>query len=265
MNTRWTWNTRMHWSRSGRVLTKLLSATCVLTLILAVPGLSSSSRFASDALWAVVRTCESAKASVGLTFPCLDIRGSADGYSVALLRPPLPRKHLLVVPLTRIVGIESPELRGQAGRAYLSLAWDARDKAAGERGPIPWTDAGMAINSAENRTQDQLHIHVDCLKPQAKASLGTAAPTLGETWTVLWRGVWARLFRGEDLRAVDAFGPSIDRLPLGPSGMADLNFGVVGIEARGAKGFVLLASKSMSFEHFLDPDCTLIQRASRGG
>jgi hypothetical protein len=86
---------------------------------------------------------------------------------------------------------------------------------------------------------------------------------LGETWTVLWKGVWARLFRGEDLRAADAFGPSIDRLPLGPSGRADLNFGVAGIEARGAKGFVLLASKSMSFERLLDPGCTLLQRASR--
>jgi len=123
----------------------------------------------------------------------------------------------------------------------------------------------MAINSVKNRTQDQLHIHVDCLTPQAKASLATAASTLGETWTVLWRGVWARLFRGEDLRAADPFGPSVDRLPLGPSGMADLNFGVAGIEARGAKGFVLLASKNMSFERLLDPGCTLLQRASRGG
>jgi len=195
-----------------------------------------------------VRTCESAQASVGISFPCIDIRGSADGYRVALLRPPLPRTHLLVVPSTRIVGIESPELRGRDGGIYLALAWAARDKAAGDLGPVPWASAGMAINSVANRSQDQLHIHVDCLTPQAKASLATAVSTLSEQWTVLWRGVWARLVRNEDLRAADPFGPSIDRLPLGPSGLSGLNFGVAGIEARGGKGFVLLASKSMSFE-----------------
>src|SRR5215208_1685972 len=249
---------------SGRALAGVLCTTSVLILAFSGPASASPTLLGPGALWTVVRTCESAKASVGLSFPCIDLRASADGYGVALVRPPLPRKHLLVVPTSRIVGIESPELRGQAGSAYLALAWAARDKAAGELGPIPWADAGMAINSVANRTQDQLHIHVDCLTPQAQASLATAVSALTEQWRALWRGVWARIVRGEDLRATDPFGPSIDRLPLGPSGLSGLNFGVAGIEARGGKGFVLLTSKSMSFERLLDPSCTLLQRASRG-
>ena len=248
---------------SGRALAGVLCTTSVLILAFSGPASASSTLLGPGALWTVVRTCESAKASVGISFPCIDLRASADGYGVALVRPPLPRKHLLVVPTSRIVGIESPELRGQAGSAYLALAWAARDKAAGELGPIPWADAGMAINSVANRTQDQLHIHVDCLTPQAKASLATAVSTLTEQWRALWRGVWARIFWGEDLRGADPFGPSLDRLPLGASGFAGLNFGAAGVELNGRTGFVLLASQSMSFERLLDPGCRLLERGSR--
>ena len=244
--------------------TKVLSTALVLTLVSGLPSSAAPSFLARDALWSVVRTCDSAKASVGLSLPCLDIRESPDGYRVALLRPPLPRTHLLVVPLTRTPGIESPELRGRAGGAYLSMAWDARNLAREDLGPIPWGNAGMAINSAGNRSQDQLHIHVDCLTPQAKASLTRTAAPLGKEWRVLWRGVWARLVRGEDLRAADPLGAMIEQLPLGPPGRSSLNFGVAGIEwSRGHRGYVLLASKTMSFERLLDSGCTVLQPGRR--
>jgi len=234
---------------------------------LAIASAASTSTAASlltrDALWSVVRTCESARASLGISFPCLEIRSSTDGYSVALLRPPLPKTHLLVIPLAKVAGIESPELRGGAGAAYLSMAWSARDKAGGELGPIPWDSTGIAINSAANRSQDQLHIHVGCLSPQAKASLAKTGMSLGESWRVLWTGVWARRLRGDDLRAADPLGPSLERL-LGPIGLAGLNFGVAGFERSGRRrGFVLPASKSMSFERLLDPNCARLHAEHR--
>src|SRR5215217_6309045 len=140
MGTRWR-RDPCERSWSGGIIANVLSTACVFILALPEPGSARPIPFASDALWTVVRTCQSAMASVGLTFPCLEIRGSADGYSVALLRPPLPRKHLLVVPLTRIVGIESPELRGRAGGAHLSLAWGTR-QGSGRAGPYSLGQCG---------------------------------------------------------------------------------------------------------------------------
>jgi CDP-diacylglycerol pyrophosphatase len=253
----------MRWAALGE-RPKVFSTACVLTLVQGMPSSAAPSFLARDALWTVVRTCESAKASVGLSLPCLDVRDSPDGYRVALLRPPFPRTHLLVVPLARMPGIESPELRGRAGGAYLAMAWDARNIARGDLGPIPWASAGMAINSAGNRSQDQLHVHVDCLTQQAKSNLTRAGGSVGKEWKVLWRGVWARLVRGEDLRAADPLGPMIERLPLGPIGRSGLNFGVAGVEwSRGQKGYILLASKTMSFERLLDSGCALLQPGRR--
>src|SRR5918995_7422964 len=200
----------MRWTALGE-RTTVFSTASVLTLVSGMPSLAAPSFLTRDALWSVVRTCESAKASVGLSLRCLDVRDSPDGYRVALLRPPFPRTHLLVVPLARMPGIESPELRGRAGGAYLAMAWDARNIARGDLGPIPWAGAGMAINSAGKRSQDQLHVHVDCLTPQAKSNLTRAGGSVGKEWKVLWRGVWARLFGGEDLRAADPLGPMIER------------------------------------------------------
>ena len=59
----------------------------------------------------------------------------------------------------------------------------------------------MAINGAGARTQDQLHIHVDCVRADVRAALQGAAPGIGEKWadfTLLGHLYRARRIMGDD-------------------------------------------------------------------
>jgi len=212
-----------------------------------------------DALWSVVRACQLAKATLGIPAPCIDIRSSSDGYGVAILRAPFTGAHLLVVPLSKISGIEAPELRGPAGGAYLSAAWMARGELHNGTDIKDWESVGMAINSARNRSQDQLHIHVDCLTAQARAGFKTLEPTDGR-WKLLSNGVWARVVRTEDLRVPNLFATMLDGLPPGHDGLGAVNLGIAGVRfLNGTHGFVLLISRITSLEQILDASCGFLR------
>jgi CDP-diacylglycerol pyrophosphatase len=213
-----------------------------------------------DALWSVVRACQLAKATLGIPTPCIDIRSSSDGFSVAILRAPFTGAHFLVVPLSKISGIEALELRGPAGGAYLSAAWMARGELHNGADIKDWDSVGMAINSARNRSQDQLHIHVDCLTAQARASFKTLL-SIDDRWKLLSNGLWARVVRTEDMRVPNPFAKLLDGLPPGRDSLAAVNLGIAGVQfLNGTHGFVLLTSKTMSFERILDASCGVLRQ-----
>ncbi len=233
----------------------------IVLLLLAQMHPTNAQRFEPrGALWSVVRTCQLAKTTLGIAAPCIDIRSSYDGYSVAILRVPLSGAHLLVVPLTRIPGIEAPELRGPAGGAYLSAAWMARRDLHNGADVNDWDSFGMAINSAKNRSQDQLHIHVDCLTTQARASFKKLIST-DDRWKLLSNGLWARVVHTEDLRVPNPFAMMSDVLPPSRDGLAAANLGVAGVRfLNGTRGFVLLTSNTMSLERILDVNCGVLRQ-----
>ncbi|MFP3019468.1 MAG: CDP-diacylglycerol diphosphatase [Arsenophonus sp.] len=75
--------------------------------------------------------------------------------------------HNLLLPLDRISGIESSILQQKKTKNYFLLAWKNRklfikseDKSFNEE------FLSLAINSKYGRTQEQLHIHIACLKPE---------------------------------------------------------------------------------------------------
>jgi hypothetical protein len=89
-----------------------------------------------------------------------------------VLRAPSSATHVIVVPTTRISGIESPALLTENAPNYWEAAWDARRFVEeGARRQLPRDKIGMAINSAASRSQDQLHIHVACIAPKVAESL----------------------------------------------------------------------------------------------
>src|SRR5579871_1480337 len=114
-----------------------------------------------DALWQVVNgLCLGNQRLTASPAPCSYV-DSAKGY--ALLHP--GAVHYLLVPTVPIAGIESSDLLAPSSPNYWALAWQARsylDDAAGVS--VPRSVVGMAINSADARTQDQLHIHIGCLR-----------------------------------------------------------------------------------------------------
>src|ERR1019366_4779095 len=131
---------------------------------------------------------------------------------------------LLLIPTDRITGIESPRLLAPKSPNYWQDAWDARplfDRGAGRA--VPRQDVGLAINSAYGRTQNQLHIHIDCAAVGVRDFLKANEKRIGGTWSALnlpFRGRRYRAMRvvGEDLGSADPF----KLLAADPSARADM-------------------------------------------
>src|SRR5258708_14403718 len=78
----------------------------------------------------------------------------------------------LTMPTVRTPGIEDPALLAPAAPNYWDPAWRARaltENLAGK--PLPRESLSLAVNSAYGRSQDQLHIHIDCVRRDVRAPL----------------------------------------------------------------------------------------------
>jgi CDP-diacylglycerol pyrophosphatase len=132
-------------------------------------------------LWRVVgEICVPAERLAGVPFPCLDVRLDR-GW--ALVRAPFGGHEFLVVPTARVTGLEDPAARAPEMPDLWSVAWAERGRIAAAVGrPIPDDRMAFAINSRSARSQDQYHIHVDCLDADVRARLRAAALGLAGGW-----------------------------------------------------------------------------------
>jgi CDP-diacylglycerol pyrophosphatase len=136
----------------------------VLIAGLAWIAASRASAADPDALWHVVHDLCVTDAKVsGAPAPCSKV-DLAHGYAV--LKDIRGDTQLLLIPTDRVTGIEDPKLMAADAPNYWQDAWDARpifEKRAGRA--VPREALGLAINSLYGRTQNQLHIHIDCVRP----------------------------------------------------------------------------------------------------
>jgi len=135
----------------------------------------------SDALWQIVsEKCEPNQRATGLPAPCQRV-DLAQGY--ALLKDLNGPLQYLLIPLAKITGMESPALLDPATPNFFAFAWQARAQLAAKRGaPIADSALSLAINAEYGRTQNQLHIHISCLRPDVRRALDRLAPTLSSRW-----------------------------------------------------------------------------------
>ncbi len=128
-------------------------------------------------LWAVVRTCASAYKMLDVAFPCLkvDLPGGDMDRGYAVLRP-LKSDDLILSPTRETPGVEDPFLQSPEAPNYFSAAWRARAFLKGPDGnPPSRDDVALIVNSEDTRSQDQLHIHIGCVHPNARRFLDEAA------------------------------------------------------------------------------------------
>jgi CDP-diacylglycerol pyrophosphatase len=121
----------------------------------------------SNALWQVVNAgCNQGWAPVP-SLRCYPARGEA------VLKDICGATHYLLIPTARRIGIESPELLLDEEPDYFGDAWAARDRviAASGRPQVGSDELGLAINSRWGRTQDQLHIHIDFVRPEVRDAI----------------------------------------------------------------------------------------------
>ncbi|WP_310351331.1 CDP-diacylglycerol diphosphatase [Methylobacterium sp. BE186] len=159
----------------------LLCAALIATPAHAVPDPSR------DVLWTALQGCILAKKTLGRTFPCLAVDLGDKGYpGTAVLRAPGQPTHTVVMPTDNVVGLEAPELQGASGNTYWRATLAARSYVTDAlKGRLPIEEVGMAVNSAGGRSQDQLHIHLDCIKPGVRAALQRYGHSVKGQWAPL--------------------------------------------------------------------------------
>ena len=223
-------------------------------------------------LWRVVQTCVLNHDLTGASFPCLSVetpKGVESGYAV--LRAPNEAIRVVLSPTVRTAGIEAERLRGTDAPNYFHDAWMARHFVIDDLARTPSRgDLALAVNSKLGRSQDQLHIHVACIRPTVKHMLARAkASSQSANWTrikVLPSApyYWAHFEPSRDLSGLNLFDRVAAGLNVDPDDMDDVTIVVVGVEP---SGFIVLARKKIPHvsdephgEGLLDPNCSGFKR-----
>lgn len=194
-----------------------------------------------DALWKIVHErCAVSPA------PCARV-DAQEHY--ALLKDLVGASQFLLLPTDRITGLEDPVLYATQWPNYFALAWRNRDLVAAKLAhPVPRDVMSLAVNAQTVRSQNQLHIHMDCLGPAAHDALKAAAPSLGAAWTALPDDIAGHRFtaRRVDGADLDGFDPirAVGALLADPAGeMRRRNIVVVGADFAEGPGFIVLTDE----------------------
>lgn len=223
----------------------------------------------SNALWRIVSgQCVTHERNRGTPAPCeqVDLR---PGAGFAVLKDRVGVAQYLLIPTRRISGVESPLLLATGSPNYWAFAWRARSAVEARlHRKLARNQVALAINSAYARSQNQLHIHIDCIRPDVLRRLCRRAPDIGPHWAplgVTLRGhpYWAMRVRGTNLGEKDPFKLLARRLPQAREHMDHRTLVVVGATfAPHSNGFILLtdqvdlsAGDWASGEELLDHTC----------
>lgn len=112
--------------------------------------------------------------------PCAQVN-LADGYTVLKDRNG-PLQYLLM-PAWRINGVESPLLLDAQTPNFFWHSWQARRFMSEKRGEkVPDEAISLAINSRLGRSQNHLHVHISCLRPDVRARLDDNIHRISSQW-----------------------------------------------------------------------------------
>ena len=237
---------------------------------------SCAARYADRlALWTIVHGQCVAHAEAGQgPAPCerIDLSHGED-QGVALLKDRVGVAQFLAIPTRRVTGIEDPFALDPDAPDYFAFAWAARDALAAELGrPLPREDISIAINSEFARSQDQLHLHLDCLDKDVAATLAGDLGAFDETWRPMaeplkGRVYWARRVLSDDLSGVRPLEPSGRRRPRRQGAHGGRIARSPSARLSPARpGFVLLADRAEltqggHAEDLQDHDCAVARKA----
>ena len=224
------------------------SVLAVLALVACSPAAAAD----PDALWTIVHSqCVPDQQSNGDPAPCalVDVAaGEPRGYAV--LKDLVGATQFLLIPTERVAGIESQQVLAPDAPNYFAAAWDARsfvEQRAGRALPRDWVS--LAVNSADARSQNQLHIHIDCVRADVRQALTAHAGDIATTWQPFPVALAGQQYRAmavwdDELTAENPLRLLADGLPAAES-MGAQSLVVVGnTGADGRPGFVLLAGRA---------------------
>lgn len=235
---------RIAWARG------ILAA--VVVAVAFVPILLLGAATDPNILWKIVHgKCVVDQETFGHPAPCARV-DLAGGY--AILKDIVGATQYLLIPTARITGIESPAVLAPATPNFFAEAWSQTPLVEARLGhALPRQDLSLAINSIHGRTQDQLHIHIDCIDPTVAAALAAHQGAVGPAWApfpvpLAGKPYQAMRLSGQTLGA-NPFHLLAAGLPGARGHMGAYTLVLVGAEfaAAGGKpapGFILLAGRS---------------------
>jgi CDP-diacylglycerol pyrophosphatase len=155
-----------------------------------------------DVLWQIVsRQCVPDQNQHQNPRPCLEVDPDK-GF--ALLKDINGPYQDLLIPTDKVTGIEDVALARDLLPHYFAQAWKHHDVlSAGLQTPIADRYVSLAINSRYGRTQNQLHIHIACLRPDIFNTLNERAATLDEHWQTLPVKLQGHTYSARTLSAVE--------------------------------------------------------------
>lgn len=239
-----------------------------LTLILCAIG--GQAKADSNFLWNTVNgKCVPHERAQQLPGPCSEV-SLAGGYAVYQANE--GAYQYLLIPTRRVTGIEDPYLQTAAAPNYFADAWSARKWSEMKLGvTVPRQDISLAVNSLYGRTQNQLHIHIDCLRPDVAAALAEKAGLIGNGWTPITLPPARHIYLvtqiiSPDLAGINPFALIAAQQP--GQDMASETAVVIAAEFSGGKqGFYLLSSRANlsegdrgNGEELQDTSCAIVKK-----
>jgi CDP-diacylglycerol pyrophosphatase len=219
-------------------------------LVIAAAGVTTPHASADpNALWTIVHEqCVPDQETNSDPAPCslVDL-GAGEQRGYAVLKDLVGATQFLLIPTERIPGIESPALLEPDAPNYFAAAWDASsfvDARAGVDIPRDWMS--LAINSAVARSQDQLHIHIDCVRADVREAVSRHIGDIGPDWAPFPEPLSGHPYLAMSVEGdtLDATNP-VQLLANRTNDMGLETLVVVGTYLRDGKpGFVLLASRA---------------------
>ena len=219
-----------------------------------------------DTLWTVVHDfCVPNEQQYGNPAPCAAVdltQGVERGYAV--IKDPFGPTRYLLVPTRRITGIEDAALLAPDAVNYFSAAWNARsfvDKAVGRE--LPDDVLSLAVNSPLARSQNQLHIHIDCIRADVRSALARNRAEISERWSLPNTPLGYHRFQairvmGTTLAGHDPFKLLAEGVPGARADMGKRTLVVAGMSFAGEQpGFVILADRVEGGSRLQDHSCAL--------
>lgn len=181
-----------------------------------------------------------------LSLPCLR---SNDGHGYVILKDRKGSAHYLLLPTRELTGIESPELLSRTVPNYFDLAWMERHFVGRNGRAVPDEMLLLAVNSKRGRSQDLLHIHISCIRPDVRRSLDDVVIRLDNEWRpvpveLANHQYWMRRVTADDLKMATPFEMAESGLARARGDMGDLSLALTATKG----GFLLLATRSDLFD-----------------
>ncbi len=205
-----------------------------------------------DFLWQVIsEDCVPNQKAGKSPDPCAEVSFTKDGQSgYAVFKDYNGPLQYLLLPTTKITGIEDPSVLAANSLNYFYQAWEAKSHLEKMYGAsIAPEELSLTVNSKSGRSQNQLHIHISCTRSDVKDLIQQNLDKVTADWSkfpggILEHDYYSRRISANQLQDQNAFQLLANDLPEAAANMQEFGLAVVAVKStEGATDFVLLANR----------------------